>query len=317
MQQANGRNRVVAYANNLLAGSQKNWINKVDGMSEIELDSISLPSSTQPHARPGVEITIYMLQPDHHPTLTDRSLKVRRYGDPEPVMTDVLETMSETEADDDFSDEETKEGEEEEVPPWESRVDPVDEFRLDSEQFVVEQHSVSWIKVLCAFLKDGAIPMDSFLRTQIVKMAPRYKVEEGVLKRRVNLPARVGHTLERVRQQAFWPGWRKDVNESAIIAVLIKGLARGDLAFLAGGGRRCGASRVAERCNKYILVFGDYFTRWAEAFAVKWLDTVTFVETLVNGVVSRHGIPSCLLSDRSSNFISDLAKSFYETLAIK
>ncbi|OWY95108.1 hypothetical protein PHMEG_00034976, partial [Phytophthora megakarya] len=35
-------------------------------------------------------------------------------GDPEPVMTDVLDSMSETEFDVDFSDEETKEGEEDE-----------------------------------------------------------------------------------------------------------------------------------------------------------------------------------------------------------
>ncbi|OWZ08240.1 Gag-pol Polyprotein [Phytophthora megakarya] len=72
-----------------------------------------------------------------------------------------------------------------------------------------------------------------------------------------------------------------------------------------------------ERNNKYILIFVDYFTRRAEAFAVKRLDTVTFVETLVNGVVSRHRIPSRLLNDRGSNFMSDLAKSFHKSLGIK
>ncbi|OWY98114.1 hypothetical protein PHMEG_00031203 [Phytophthora megakarya] len=256
--------------------------------------------------------------------------------------------MSETEADDDFSDEETKEGEEEEVPPWESPVDPVDEFRLDSEQFIVEQQSVSWIKVLCAFLKDGAIPLDPFLRSQIVRMAPLYKVEKGVLKRRVNLPARAGHartryvpvvppsyletvlhfwhsdvmsahlgvtkTLERVRQQAFWPGWRKDVQEF-VRECSYCGAGKGSRPWRSGQMQRMpvvdltgpfslvvvdavGPLVVTERHNKYILVFVDYFTRWAEAFAVKRLDTVTFVETLVNGVVSRHGIPSRLLSDR-------------------
>ncbi|OWZ08618.1 LOW QUALITY PROTEIN: hypothetical protein PHMEG_00018807 [Phytophthora megakarya] len=288
-------------------------------------------------------------------------------GDPEPVMTDVLETMPEAEFDDDFSDEETKEGLEDEVPPWESPVDRVDEFRLDSEQFVVEQQSVSWIKVLCAFLKDGAIPLDPFLRSQIVRMAPRYKVEEGVLKRRVNLPARAGHartryvpvvppsyietvlhfchgdvmsahlgvtkTLERVRQQAFWPGWRKDVLEF-VRECSYCGAGKGSRPWRSGQMQRMpvvdltgpfslvvidavGPLVLTERNNKYILVFVDYFTRWPEAFAVKRLDTVTFVETLVNGVVSRHGIPSRLLSDRGSNFISELAKSFYETLGIK
>jgi len=69
--------------------------------------------------------------------------------------------------------------------------------------------------------------------------------------------------------------------------------------------------------NKYILVFVDYFTRWAEAFAVDCLDSVTFVETMVNGVVARHGVPARLLSDNGGNFSSDIAKSFYQILGLK
>lgn len=36
MQEVDSRDRVVAYASKLLAGTQKNWINKQDGISEIE-----------------------------------------------------------------------------------------------------------------------------------------------------------------------------------------------------------------------------------------------------------------------------------------
>lgn len=71
------------------------------------------------------------------------------------------------------------------------------------------------------------------------------------------------------------------------------------------------------RGNKFILVFADYFTRWVEAFPVARLDTVTFVEVMVNEVISRHGVPEKLLSDQGSNFISNLARSFYDTLGIK
>ncbi|KAE9025190.1 hypothetical protein PR003_g11695 [Phytophthora rubi] len=38
---------------------------------------------------------------------------------------------------------------------------------------------------------------------------------------------------------------------------------------------------------------------------------------MVNGVVARHGVPSRLLSVNGSNFTSDVAKSFYQTLGIK
>ncbi|GMF34275.1 unnamed protein product [Phytophthora fragariaefolia] len=47
------------------------------------------------------------------------------------------------------------------------------------------------------------------------------------------------------------------------------------------------------------------------------LDSTTIIETMVNEVISRHGLPERLLSDQGSNFISELARSFYETLGIK
>ncbi|KAE9014732.1 hypothetical protein PR001_g15063 [Phytophthora rubi] len=71
------------------------------------------------------------------------------------------------------------------------------------------------------------------------------------------------------------------------------------------------------RGHRYILVFADYFTRWVEAFSVEALDTLTFVRVMVDEVLCRHGVPERLLSDRGTNFISELAKSFYETLGIK
>ncbi|KAG3108680.1 hypothetical protein PI124_g9164 [Phytophthora idaei] len=45
------------------------------------------------------------------------------------------------------------------------------------------------------------------------------------------------------------------------------------------------------RDNKYILVFADYFTRWVEAFPVKKLDTLAFVNLMVDEVISQHGVP--------------------------
>ncbi|KAG1683654.1 hypothetical protein DVH05_017834 [Phytophthora capsici] len=50
---------------------------------------------------------------------------------------------------------------------------PVDRFGLDREQFVKEQQEVPWIKALVAFLRDGALPLDPFLRARVVQMGPR------------------------------------------------------------------------------------------------------------------------------------------------
>ncbi|OWZ02023.1 hypothetical protein PHMEG_00026493 [Phytophthora megakarya] len=174
-------------------------------------------------------------------------------------------------------------------------------------------------------------------------MAPRYKVEEDILKRRVNLPARAGHARTRYVPVAP-PSYIETVlhfchgdvmsahlgvtkTMERVLAWLEEGrkricprmqllwsrkrfppLARMPVVDLTGPFSLVMVDAVGplvptERDNKYVL-----------AFAAKRLDTVTFVETLVNGVVYRHGIPSRCLSDRGSNFISDLAKSFYETL---
>ncbi|KAG2766601.1 hypothetical protein Pcac1_g21998 [Phytophthora cactorum] len=74
---------------------------------------------------------------------------------------------------------------------------------------------------------------------------------------------------------------------------------------------------TTERGNKYILVFASYFTRWVEAFAVKSLDTIAFVEVVVDGFISWHSVLKRLLRDRGSNFTYGSARSFYETLGVK
>ncbi|OWZ17651.1 hypothetical protein PHMEG_0008378 [Phytophthora megakarya] len=71
------------------------------------------------------------------------------------------------------------------------------------------------------------------------------------------------------------------------------------------------------RKNKYRLAFADYFTLWVEAFSVKRLDTVTFMNLAIDEIVSRYGVPKRLLSDRVTNFILNLAMSFYQPLGIK
>ncbi|KAG3117762.1 hypothetical protein PI124_g10695 [Phytophthora idaei] len=140
-------------------------------------------------------------------------------------------------------------------------------------------------------------------------------------------------TTEKVRHLAYWSSWCKDVVEY-LRACNKCGSGKGPRPWSAGVMRSMhvtdlagpfdllvvdaiGPLPVTDNGNRYILVFMDYFTRWTEAFAVKKLDSVTFVEVMVNGVVARHGIPPKLLSDYGSNFTSEVAKSFYQTLGIK
>ncbi|KAE8976549.1 hypothetical protein PF010_g25463 [Phytophthora fragariae] len=149
------------------------------------------------------------------------------------------------------------------------------------------------------------------------------------------LAARVGvtKTMDKVRKHAFWHGWKRDVAEY-VRECSTCGSGKGHRPWRNGLMQRMpihelsglfsllvvdavGPLVATPRGNNFILVFTGYFTRWVEAFAIPRLDTTTFVETMVNEVISRHGLPERLLSDQGSNFISELARSFYETLGIK
>lgn len=149
------------------------------------------------------------------------------------------------------------------------------------------------------------------------------------------LSAHVGQkkTMEKVRKHAYWHGWKRDVVEY-VRACETCGSGKGYRPWRNGLMQRMPVQQLSgpfsllvvdavgplietPRGNKYILVFADYFTRWVEAFAVAALDTITFVNTMIDGVISRHGVPERLLSDRGSNFTSELARSLYETLGIK
>ncbi|KAE9347247.1 hypothetical protein PR003_g7026 [Phytophthora rubi] len=213
-------------------------------------------------------------------------------------------------------------------------------FGLDRERFIAEQKRSPWIQAVVAFIDHGALALNGQLRVKVLQMAHHYVVRDGMLQRRVHLKARAGparsitvpviplpfvetvlhychsdgfaahvgqtNTLDKVRKHAYWHGWKKDVVEYEL---------SGPFSLLVVDA--IGPLVTTPRGNKFILVFADYFTRWVEAFPVAALDTLTFVNIMVDEVLSRHGLPERLLSDRGSNFISELAKSFYETLGIK
>ena len=65
---------------------------------------------------------------------------------------------------------------------------------------------------------------------------------------------------------------------------------------------------VTERGNRYILVVGDYFTRWKEAFLMKDMEAQTVACILVNEFICRMGVPDTIHTDQGRNFESNLIK---------
>ncbi|XP_068250702.1 uncharacterized protein [Palaemon carinicauda] len=68
--------------------------------------------------------------------------------------------------------------------------------------------------------------------------------------------------------------------------------------------------------SRYILTIVDYATRYPEAVALKNVDSVTVAEALLS-VFSRVGIPKEVLSDRGTQFTSEVMREFNRLLSIK
>lgn len=71
-----------------------------------------------------------------------------------------------------------------------------------------------------------------------------------------------------------------------------------------------------ERGNKYILVVGDYFSKWMEAYPIPDQTAVTVADKFVNEFVCRFGVPEVLHTDQGRNFESRVFKEMCGILGI-
>ena len=72
-----------------------------------------------------------------------------------------------------------------------------------------------------------------------------------------------------------------------------------------------------KQSNAYIVVFMDYLTKWPEAFATSDQTSLTIAKLLVERIISRHGVPHQLLSDRGPAFLSKLFLGMCSVLGVK
>ena len=73
---------------------------------------------------------------------------------------------------------------------------------------------------------------------------------------------------------------------------------------------------VTDGGNRCILVVSDYFTRWAEAYALPNQEATTVARKLVDEFVCRHGVPESLHSDQGADFESKLFTEMCKILGI-
>ncbi len=68
--------------------------------------------------------------------------------------------------------------------------------------------------------------------------------------------------------------------------------------------------------NRYILVVGDYFTRWVEAYAIPNQEAITVAKKLTNEFFFRFSPPEQLHSDQGRQFESELVAEVCKLLGI-
>ena len=74
---------------------------------------------------------------------------------------------------------------------------------------------------------------------------------------------------------------------------------------------------MTARENQYILVMSDHFTKWVEAVSMTNQRAKTVAKAFVDEVVTRHGVPSKLLTDQGRNFEADLMRQVFNLLDVK
>ena len=137
-------------------------------------------------------------------------------------------------------------------------------------------------------------------------------------------------TLEKVRSRFYWPGQRQYVHNWCSRCYLCAtrkspAKARAPLQVTSGVSRPfqrlamdiLGPLPETRSGNRYILVIGDYFTKWKEAFAMKDMEATTIARLLVNEVICRFGVPDSIHTDQGRNFESTLIQEICKLLEIK
>lgn len=212
----------------------------------------------------------------------------------------------------------------EEKPPWETILSASRETKV---------YWTQWNRLTCI---DGVIyrrysPPHSFSETRQMLIPPAYR---GEVLQQAHKGFTGGHmgerrTLEQVRRRGYWLGWAADTRRFCRrcpeCCSYKRGTApkQGPLQKMTVGvpWERIGVDITGPHPKsrngyKYILTVTDYFSKWADAFPIRNQEAVTVAKVLVDRVFSYMGMPIQILTDRGSNFESQLFEELLTRLHI-
>lgn len=184
---------------------------------------------------------------------------------------------------------------------------------------------------LCFVLRDGKLYRVSKEREQlVVPQALRAKVL--YLGHTIPWSGHLGKekTENRISRRFYWPGFHRDIMEyckSCPECQLSARSSRGlkaplislpiiDTPFKRIAMDVVGPLERSRAGHRYILVIGDYATRYPEAFPLRNVKARQIANCLIQ-LFSRVGIPKEVLTDQGTNFTSKTLKQAYSLLGIK
>ena len=137
-------------------------------------------------------------------------------------------------------------------------------------------------------------------------------------------------TVQQVRKRFYWPGYSQDVRDwchTCTTCATRKTSAprnRAPLQTIKAGSPMqvvavdiVGPFPESRNGNSYVLVAGDYFTRWMEAYAIPNQEAITVAEKLVDELFCRFSPPEQLHSDQGKQFESEVMQEICKILHIK
>ena len=79
----------------------------------------------------------------------------------------------------------------------------------------------------------------------------------------------------------------------------------------------CGPYKKTKSGNTHIIAFIDYRSKWVEARATPSTDSTVTAKALYELIITRHGCPNEIVTDRGTNFLSKMMKEIYHMMDIK
>ena len=194
------------------------------------------------------------------------------------------------------------------------------EFEFFEEQGILYRHVRGYPGSPPQGVKRVLVPKE--LRTEVVKLA-----HESIMSGHLGSKK----TLERILTSFYWPGigaevkrfclscdiCQRTVPKGRVTKVPLEQMPLIDTPFSRVSIDLTGPLIPAtDKGNRYILVVVDHATRYPEAIPLKSIDTETVAEAMLE-VFSRVGFPQEVLSDRGTQFTSDLMREVSRLVSIR